>query len=344
MSKVSVLIAVYNTEQYLAECLDSVCKQTLQDIQIICINDCSTDSSPTILQQYAAKDKRICVIHLPQNRGIAVARNEGLKIADGEYIMMLDSDDWLAPNAIEKVYNSIAFSEDIDCALFNLVYYHQEQKETEQYHYRTKQSIFSGEEAFTLSLDWSLHGLYLVRASIHHAHPYDTACSLYSDENTTRLHYLYSRRVVLTDGIYYYRRHTASMTARVSLRRFDCMEAHLSMKRTLLKEAIKGNLANQKLVLNKYEIHRWLDIVNSYWLYYSNKENFTIEEQKEIENRIASILPTIERHRIPLSIRLKFGYFPFRSYRIFAFAENCYFGLRKLLLQKSRLYAKKVDI
>ena len=334
MSKVSVLIAVYNTEKYLAECLDSVCTQTLQDIQIVCIDDCSTDSSLEILQQYAERDSRICVIRLSQNCGQAVARNEGLKIANGEYIMMLDSDDWLAPDAIEKAYKSITSSEDIDCALFNLVYYHQNQQQTEQYPNRTKQTVFSGEEAFTLSLDWSLHGLYMVRSSIHHAHPYDTSCRLYSDDNTTRLHYLHSRRVVLTDGIYYYRRHTESMTTRISLRRFDCMDAHLSMKRTLLEEADKGNYANQEQILNKYETHRWLNIVDTYWLYHSNKETFTPEEQKEIEHRIASILPTIERHRIPLSTRMKFGYFPFRSYRMFAFAENCYFGLRKLLFHR----------
>lgn len=334
MSKVSVLIAVYNTEQYLTECLDSVCAQTLQDIQIICIDDCSTDSSPKILQEYAEKDKRICVIHLPQNCGIAVARNEGLKIANGEYIMMLDSDDWLAPNAIEEAYDCITSEEDIDCALFKLIYYHQDKQEIEQYHNRTKQTTFSGQEAFALSLDWSLHGLYLVRASIHHAHPYDTTCHLYSDENTTRLHYLYSRRVVLTEGIYYYRRHTESMTTRISPRRFDCMDAYLSMKYTLLEEAAKGNLSNQEEILNKYEIHRWLNAVDSYWLYYSNKKTFSTEERQEIEHRIASILPTIERHRIPLSIRLKFGYYPFRTYKVFTLTENCYFGLRKLIFRR----------
>lgn len=334
MSKVSVLIAVYNTEKYLAECLDSVCAQTLQDIQIICIDDCSTDSSLKILQQYAEKDERICVIHLTENRGIAVARNSGLQIANGEYVMMLDSDDWLSPNAIEEAYKSITSAEDVDCALFDLHYYHQDQELVERYHNRTQQTVFSGEEAFTLSLDWSLHGLYLVRSSIHHAYPYDTSCRLYSDENTTRLHYLYSRRVALSDGVYYYRRHPESMTTRISLRRFDCMDACLSMKRTLLEEASKENFSNTEALLNKYEIHRWLNVVDSYWLYYSNKETFSSEEQKEIEHRIASILPTIERHRIPRSIRLKFGYFPFRSYKTFAFAENCYFRLRKLLFRR----------
>lgn len=331
MSKVSVLIAVYNAEQYLTECLDSVCSQTLHDIQIICIDDCSTDSSPKILQRYADRDKRVQIIRLEENSGQAVARNKGLEIAEGEYIMMLDSDDWLASDAIEKAYESITSAENIDCALFNLFYYHQERGETEQYHNRTEQILFSGEEAFTLSLDWSLHGLYLVRSSIHHAYPYDTSCRLYSDDNTTRLHYLHSRYVVLSDGVYYYRRHVESMTARISVHRFDYMDANLSMKRTLLAEAAKGNFTNIESLLDSYEIHRWLNVVDSYWLYSSNKEKFSMKEQQEIEDRIASILSTIERHRLPLSLRLKFGYTPFRSYKVFAFVENCYFNLRRLL-------------
>lgn len=334
MSKVSVLIAVYNAEKYLSECLDSVCSQTLQDIQIICIDDCSTDSSLEILQQYAAKDKRIDVIHLAENGGIAIARNRGLQIAHGEYIMILDSDDWLAPDSIEKAYSSVTSAEDIDCALFDLAYYHQDKHQIEHYTNRTQQTTFSGEEAFLLSLDWSLHGLFLIRSSIHKEFPYDESCRIYSDDNTPRLHYLHSRRVVISEGIYYYRRHADSVTTRVSMHRFDYIEANLSLKRTLLLEASRGSFSNQESVLNKYETHRWLNVVDAFWLYYTHKSTFSQAEQLEIEQRIAAMLPTIERHRIPLSIRLKLGYYPFRSYRAFAFVENIYFGLRKLLFRR----------
>lgn len=334
MSKVSVLIAVYNAEKYLHECMDSVCSQSMRDIQIICIDDCSTDSSLNILEQYAAKDKRVNIIQLAENSGQAVARNKGLQIADGDYIMMLDSDDWLAPNAIEKTYNAITSAEDIDCALFDLTYYHQERQQTERYQNRTDQIVLSGEDAFVLSLDWSIHGVYMVRSSIHYTYPYDTSCRLYSDDNTTRLHYLYSRRVVLTDGIYYYRRHAESTTTRISIRRFDYMDANLSMKRTLISEAAKGSFSDQETILNKYETHRWLNIVDAYWIYYSNRKIFNKEERQEIQQRIAAMLPTIERQRIPLALRMKFGYHPFRSYRTFAFVENCYFHLRKLLFRR----------
>lgn len=101
--KVSVIIPVYNVEKYLAQCLDSVINQTLKDIEIICVDDGSPDNSGKILDEYAARDARIRVIH-QKNAGQGVARNVAMQIAKGEYIQFLDSDDWLAPNACEILY------------------------------------------------------------------------------------------------------------------------------------------------------------------------------------------------------------------------------------------------
>ena len=105
MSKVSVIIPVYNTEKFLRKCLDSVCNQTLQDIEIICINDCSTDGSLEILREYAGKDNRIKLIELFENGGAAKARNIGIDIAHGEYIGFVDSDDFVDLDFYEKLYN-----------------------------------------------------------------------------------------------------------------------------------------------------------------------------------------------------------------------------------------------
>jgi len=104
VSKVSVIIPVYNTEKFLRKCLDSVCNQTLQDIEIICINDCSTDGSSEILREYAGKDNRIKLIELFENGGAAKARNIGIDIAHGEYIGFVDSDDFVDLDFYEKLY------------------------------------------------------------------------------------------------------------------------------------------------------------------------------------------------------------------------------------------------
>lgn len=107
MPKVSVIIPVYNVEQYLRECLDSVVNQTLKDIEIICVNDGSTDNSLSILEEYAANDKRIKVIDLKTNIKQGGARNRGLDIAQSDYIMFVDSDDYIEFNTLEKFYNAI---------------------------------------------------------------------------------------------------------------------------------------------------------------------------------------------------------------------------------------------
>ena len=105
MSKVSIIIPVYNVEKYLARCLETLINQTFTDIEIICIDDGSTDNSVKILDNYAAKESRIKVIH-QANCGPSVARNRGMKIASGKYISFVDSDDWIDLNFIEKLYNA----------------------------------------------------------------------------------------------------------------------------------------------------------------------------------------------------------------------------------------------
>lgn len=115
--KVSIIIPVYNVEQYLKECMDSVLNQTLNDIEIICVDDCSTDNSLNILKEYTLKDDRIKLIEQPENRGAYVARNSGLKIATGEYIGFVDPDDYIELSTYEKAYEA-AKSNDSDMVVF----------------------------------------------------------------------------------------------------------------------------------------------------------------------------------------------------------------------------------
>ena len=102
--KVSVIIPVYNVELYLLKCLDSLKNQSLKEIEIICINDGSTDSSGKILDEYLKKDNRIQVIN-KINEGQGIARNIGIDIAKGEYIGFVDPDDWINAKKKKKMYN-----------------------------------------------------------------------------------------------------------------------------------------------------------------------------------------------------------------------------------------------
>ena len=103
MPKISIIIPIYNVEKYLRRCLDSVIQQTFTDFEIICINDGSPDNSLHILEDYASKDNRIKII-TQKNQGLSIARNNGLKIAQGDYIYFLDSDDAIHPKLLETAY------------------------------------------------------------------------------------------------------------------------------------------------------------------------------------------------------------------------------------------------
>lgn len=105
MTKISVIIPIYNTEKYLERCLDSVIGQTLEDIEIICVDDGSTDSCPQILESYAVKDSRIKLIH-KENNGLVSARKTGVTAASGEYVGYVDSDDWIEPDMYEILYRN----------------------------------------------------------------------------------------------------------------------------------------------------------------------------------------------------------------------------------------------
>jgi len=117
---VSIIIPVYNDAEFLRECLDSAVNQTLKDIEIICVNDASTDNSLEIMNEYAAKDKRVRVINRSENGSALMARKDGIMAARGDFTMFLDGDDYLVPNACETAYNLI-LKNDVDILRFSYI-------------------------------------------------------------------------------------------------------------------------------------------------------------------------------------------------------------------------------
>ncbi len=105
MKNISVIVPIYNAEQYLEKCIDSIINQSYTNLEIILVNDGSTDNSGAICDEYAKRDSRIIVIH-KENGGLSSARNAGLDIARGEYISFVDSDDWIEHDMLETLYNA----------------------------------------------------------------------------------------------------------------------------------------------------------------------------------------------------------------------------------------------
>lgn len=326
---VSLLMAVYNASAFLPEALDSVLNQTMPDWELLCVDDCSTDDSLAILQEYAAHDSRIRVFHQVQNKGQAHARNLAIEHARGAYIGMLDADDWLSPDALAQMLSVFEAHPKTDAVLFTLIKEYPvgwkgesgrvvEEAYSEVYpNVCQSDAVLSGEEAFRLSLDWSIHGVYLTRASLHKDYPYDTATKLYSDDNTTHLHYLHSREVRLCPAQYHYRQHTHSATHIVGVRYFDRIYSNLSLRDTLLREAVDSS------VLAAYESIRWLNYVDRHWYLYQHRHELTSDECTQAKSMLRDVYKTF---RCPY--RVKFGYTWFSSYRIFLIQEKLYFWLK----------------
>ena len=118
--KISIIIPVYNAEKYLKRCLISIIKQSLKEIEIICVNDGSIDNSLEILKKLQLEDKRIIIID-QKNSGSSGARNAALKIAKGEYCLNIDSDDWIEQDYLKDIYNR-AKKDDLDIIISNIIF------------------------------------------------------------------------------------------------------------------------------------------------------------------------------------------------------------------------------
>ncbi|MDE7177469.1 MAG: glycosyltransferase [Lachnospiraceae bacterium] len=146
MEKVSVIVPVYNVEAYLRECLESIINQTYKELEILCINDCSTDGSLAVLKEYEQNDPRIVILENEKNGGLAYTRNTGLERATGEYVLFVDSDDTIAPDLVKSCMEVVS---ECDMVCFD---YEQMTADTaiiaRQYAYKMKDGLYTGEAFF----------------------------------------------------------------------------------------------------------------------------------------------------------------------------------------------------
>ena len=324
MSKVSVLVAAYNSQEYLQQCLDSLRKQTLEDIQVICVDDASTDATPGMLDHAAKSDNRFVVKHLKQNVGQAKARNIALQMADGDYVCMLDSDDWFGADALERAATVLDENPETDCVLFQVEQVFPDG--TVRHYPMPPFTVLSGMEAFESSLTWGIHGLYMVRTDIHKRFPFDDSSHAYSDDNTTRIHYLNSREVRQCEGVYHYRQHATSVTHQVSVRRFDYLRANESMRKQMMEAGV------EKRLLDVYERERWINLIATYMFYFRNRKALSLQDRRHGLEEMKRVWGTIETSRLPLALRLKPGYMTLRPFwMLFRIQEETYFALRMLI-------------
>ena len=323
MIKVSVLVSVYNGEKYLNTCLDSLERQTYKNIEIICINDGSTDSTPDIMRSRMMKDSRIKLVEHYPNKGLAVALNEGLKACTGDVIAYLDSDDWFADDSIERLVTVFDNHDDADCVLLKCIFVFPDGRQEE--YKGLKFDSIDGMAAFKESLTWNVHGIYAARRELYERCKFDAACKHFSNDNTTRIHYFMSRKVYSSDAPYFYFQNPDSITYQVSIRRMDYMRATESMKKQLEK------LGSSLEILSLYENERWKIVVDCYLFYFKNRKLLSKDERAYCLKELKRGLRSIDTSLLDTSLTNKLGFCPLgKCWTFFRIEEELYFWLKKI--------------
>lgn len=223
-------MSVYNGQKYLNDSIGSLLSQTSPNWRLICIDDGSTDNSLSVLQNYAAKDDRIEVIH-QENKGLSIARAVAFSQAKTDYVSILDCDDALSPDYIERMTETIVRTK-ADAILSNVEYgYKGKQKfptHFEQYHIDDNFKIHSGIEAFSYTVPWRIHGWFCIRRDIiqsnyNIAEASSSPCKHFFDEYLARLMYLRCNTFAFCESCYEYRLDEGSITRSVSLKSFDAI-------------------------------------------------------------------------------------------------------------------------
>lgn len=211
--KVSIITTAYNVEAYIEQCLTSLVNQTYKDIEIILVNDCSTDGTMDIVNRF--EDERIKVIDHPQNMGAGWARRTGIQHATGDYVITIDGDDWVSEDFIEKLVEN-AKETDADIVSGGITFIHDDNYE------EIKRFLPRVSEGMTKFLDYSNKKIVflnnkLVRRSMYDIVPYSTR--RYCEDTPVILPLLYHANKVSyvdTQG-YYYRQHAQSLCRRVNV-------------------------------------------------------------------------------------------------------------------------------
>lgn len=267
--KVSVVVPVYNVEKYLRECVDSVLAQTMQNFEIILVDDGATDSSGVICDEYGEKDPRIRVIHQP-NGGLSAARNTGLDVARGDYVYFLDSDDYLAANTLERLCDK-ADQEQADVVFFDATVFFDDcepDPKVYQYHRSREYATKSGREQLLELLDTDEYRtavplMLFRREYMLQKHLRFRPGILHEDELFTFYVYYGDGRIAHCHEEFYARRMRAAsiMTGASMCRRYDSVHTiYMELSEKYREKEIRGEAADRYLarmsrsVMAKYRL------------------------------------------------------------------------------------------
>lgn len=315
MDLISVVVPIYNVEEYLEKCIDSIINQTYKNIEIILIDDGSTDASEAIGDRYASLDKRVRIVH-QENQGLSAARNKGIELSQGDYLFFVDSDDFIEPSALECLHNRITLDDSqiaigavqrigaLDSTWFSDL----------------KDEIISGTDAVKRLYGPSPYVMASAWGKLYKKDLFETVRfpvgKIYEDNFTTHKLYLKSDKIsTVSDYVYTYVFRNGSITSKkASVKNLDIIEAEYQRYQLYknypeLNEIL--NYSSNMLVnyffqytsaLGKSEknTERYLEICR-----YKNEIVAECKERLSMKNRIKIICPSLysEIKKIQYEIR-----------------------------------------
>ncbi len=279
---ISIVIPVYNGQNFLYKTLGSIEKQTFRDFEVICVDDMSTDNSLQILNEFASRDTRFKVLSRSDKGGCAV---KGIIYAmphcNGEYYFFCSQDDWISYDCLEKVYNR-AIETGADTVLPDMKWYYEDEEDhggiyppNEDY-----DTELTPQEAFVKSLYWNIHGFSLRKMdklkSLGFDDRYFNSC-----EYMGRLYYLNSNKVVFSKGTFYYRQDNKdAITKSVSYLTFGELGTNVRLLNLLIDNKIDKKITRRYLRKTTNSIKYWKRIFDE------NVANFSAEKSEYIKNII----------------------------------------------------------
>lgn len=321
---VSIVVAAYNAEKTLSKCIDSLLMQTYKNIEILIVDDASTDATWCIMQDYAQHDSRIKTLRMERNGGAPAARNMAYGMMKGKFYTLVDSDDWLSLDAISSAVSMMEEDEELDITLFSL--HLVDENGGNERLFRIGKNVprrtLTGKEACYWSLQWNIPGLGLCRNIPSIRIEEEELYGQYGDETSTHIQFLNSRKVGFSKGIYYYYQNPNSVTKAFSIKRFEILECRTSLRNHLLKAKL------DKRFIRRLDEKRWREMIGACFLYYHNAEKLTNEERKQVFQRIKSVYDSISVSDLNWTTTLKPRFMMMPTFRLFYWQLAIVFKLK----------------
>ena len=237
----TIIVPVYNVEKYINQCLDSILNQTYNTIEIILVNDGSTDSSGLICDEYVNLDSRIKVIH-QKNGGLSMARNTGLANANGEYVWFIDSDDWIVDNALQILADQIMQNESVEMISFSMIDFYENYNSYSSPMFLNAVAASDGNNFIASNkLFYAPACSYLYSFNFLKIYNFTFEPNMIHEDDYFNLNCMAQVKQIckIPYGLYYYRRRSNSIiTSKASIKKIDSLIKLILLCQTLKKSTL----------------------------------------------------------------------------------------------------------